>query len=86
MTIDRLGWPIEADTKQTMNVADGYTAIPLGRVFDLPIELGDITIPADTLVVDSNEYDLILGNDWLENIRSVIDLGKRKWRFTWKNR
>jgi hypothetical protein len=37
-------------------------------------------------VVDTPDYDMIFGNDWLEWIQTVIDLGKRKMKFTWKNR
>ena len=65
-----------------MSVADGYTAIPLGRVFDLPIRFEKVTILADTIVVDTEAYDMILGNDWLESIITVIDISKRKMRIT----
>src|SRR5207302_6118718 len=84
--VKRIGWEVEAETRQTMNVADGYTAIPLGQVFDLPIRFGKVTIPADAIVVDTEAYDMILGNDWLESIMTVIDIGKRKIRITWKGR
>src|SRR5205807_222092 len=42
--------------------------------------------PADAIVVDTEAYDMILGNDWLEIIMTVIDIGKRKMRITWKRR
>src|SRR5437588_3585525 len=61
--LKRIGWEVEAETRQTMSVADGYTTIPLGRVFDLPIRFGKVTIPADAIVVNTEAYDIILGND-----------------------
>src|SRR5207302_1747187 len=82
--VKRIGWEVEAETRQTMNVADGYTAIPLGQVFDLPIWFGKVTILADAIVVDTEAYDMILRNDWLESIMTIIDIGKRKMRITWK--
>ena len=69
-----------------MSVVDSYTAIPLGWVFDLPIRFGKVTIPVDAIVVDTEAYDMILGNDWLKSIMTIIDIGKRKIRITWKGR
>ena len=37
-------------------------------------------------MVDTEVYDMILGNDWLESIMTIIDIGKRKMRITWKGR
>ena len=65
-----------------MSVTNGYTVIPLGWVFDLPIQFGKVTIPADAIVVDTEAYDMILGNDWLESIMTVIDIDRWKMRIT----
>src|SRR5665213_2285530 len=63
--LDRLGWVIEASTNQTMSVADGRTTVPLGKVFELPIQFGKIIIPITAMVVEATSYDILIGNDWL---------------------
>ena len=37
-------------------------------------------------MVDTEAYDMILGNDWLESIMTIIDIDRRKMRITWKGR
>src|SRR4051812_31541146 len=63
--LKRIGWTVEAATRQTMVVADGHVSRPLGRVFELPVQFGPVTISIGAMVVNTNSYDLVLGNTWL---------------------
>src|SRR5579864_2483373 len=36
--LDRLGWHINKRTNQTFITADGTTAVPLGKVTDVPVQ------------------------------------------------
>ena len=78
MTLKDIGWHIEAPTRQTMIVADGHKSRPLGRVFELPIQFGPMIIPIRAIVVDTDSYDLVLGNTWLKKVRAIIDFGALK--------
>src|SRR5437588_2049253 len=85
-TMKELGWRIEAPIRQMMIVTDGHCSRPLGRVFELPIQFGPMIIPITAIVVDTDSYDLVLGNTWLRKVRAILDFGALKMRFTWKGR
>ena len=38
------------------------------------------------VVVNTNTYDLILGNGWISDVKGIIDIHHGKMEFTWKNR
>ena len=82
--LDLIGWEIELPTKQTLIIADRYTAVPLGRVRDLPIKFGKLIIPSLAVVVDTTSYNLVIGNDWLTKTKAIIDMGARKMQVHWK--
>ena len=84
--LDEIGWEIDGPTKQTLIVADGYAAVPLGKVYDLPIRFGKLVIPITAIVVDTTSYDLVIGNTWLTKANAIIDMGARKMRLHWKGR
>src|SRR4051794_36783632 len=68
-----------------MVVADGHEVVPLRMVFDLPIQFGTTTIPFTAIVVDTDTYDVVLGNDWLDHVGAVIDIRRRKLTIEWKS-
>ena len=72
--------------RQTLIVADGHTAVPVGKVRDLPTRFGKLIVPVPAIVVDTTSYDLVIGNDWLKKVQVIIDLGARKMRIQWKGR
>ena len=37
------------------------------------VEIGSLILPADMLVLDMHEHDVIIGMDWLATYRSMID-------------
>ena len=84
--LDKIGWHIEKPTKQIIVVADGHSAVPLGRVSDLPVQFGRVVIPTSAIVVNTTSYDLILGNNWLKKAGAIIDIGARKMLIKWKGR
>lgn len=84
--LDRLEWEIEASTKLTITVADGHEAVPLGRVFSVPVKFGPATINMDMIVVDTTSYELVLGNDFFKKTKAVIDLNAEKMRIRHRGR
>src|SRR4051812_29250769 len=67
-----------------MVVADGHEAVPLGLVFDLPIQFGNVIIPSTAIVVNTTSYDLVLGTEWMHNIKAIIDIYNGKMTIQWK--
>jgi hypothetical protein len=84
--MDRLGWEIEAETKRRFIVADGHKAVPLGRIFNVPIKFGPVTLPVHVLVVDTDSYDLVIGMDWLTKANATIDTNAMKMRIEIRGR
>ena len=58
----------------TFTTSDGTNAVPLGKIRDVPVRFREITITVPIVVVDSTTYDMILGNEWLEKARAVLDI------------
>src|SRR3954462_8251562 len=84
--LKKIGWTVEAATRQTIVVADGHVSRPLGRIFELPVQFGPVTISIGAMVVNTNSYDLVLGNTWLRKAKAIVNLDALKMRFTWKGR
>src|SRR5437588_2218103 len=84
--MDRLGWEIEAATKRRFIVVDGHKAVPLGRIFNVPIKFGPVTLPVHVLIVDTDSYDLVIGMDWLTKANATIDTNAMKMRIEIRGR
>jgi hypothetical protein len=85
-TLQRLGYEIERPTKDTFLIADGSKVVPLGRLLNVPVRFGPITIPVDMTVVENGHYDFLLGNSWLNAAKAVIDYTAEEMRITNKGR
>ena len=85
-TLDRLGWGIEAPTTLTFTTSTGHDAVPLGKVREVPVRIGEITIPIDMIVVQTTTYEVILGNDWTKKAKVVIDIDAEKMKITRRGR
>src|SRR3954453_6105442 len=68
ITLKEIRWTIDRPTKQTMIVADGRKARSLGWVSELPIQFGPVTIPIGAIIVNTNSYEVVLGNTWLKKV------------------
>ena len=80
--LDLLGWNIQAPTKLTITVADGHRAVPIGRIFKVPIVFGNTTTVMDMIVVNTTSYDIVLGTDFLTEAKAVIDFNAECMRIS----
>ena len=80
--LDCLGYAIEKPTKLIFTTATGVRAVPLGKVHEIPVKLGDITVPLDMVVVQTTTYEVILGTEWLDKVHIVIDFNTQKMKIT----
>ena len=67
------------------DVKEWYISIPTGinQIATLvcrrcPITLGHLVLPADLIVLDMKEFDIILGIDWLSEYYAFIDCRDKK--------
>ena len=68
-----LGLKIDAPSSKALIGVDGKVTTPLGIIKQLPIHVGGLDLPWDTLVVASNAYQLVLGWDWQKHFRIQLD-------------
>jgi len=61
---------------ETYKTASGIMMQALGRIIERPVKVGGIMCQMIFLVVDINNYDLLLGLDFLIKIRAVVDVEK----------
>ncbi|HEY5236330.1 MAG TPA: retropepsin-like aspartic protease [Rhabdochlamydiaceae bacterium] len=71
--LDHLGYAIEKPTKLTFITVTGVRVVSLGKVHEIPVKLGDITVPMDMVVVQTTTYEVILRTEWLDKVYVVID-------------
>src|SRR5947209_5801025 len=55
-------------------------AIPLGKLFEVPVRFGKVTIPVDMIVIQTITYEIILGNEWLKKAHAIVDLNGEKMK------
>src|SRR5688572_9155545 len=56
-------------------------SVPLGRVQSLPVTIGNSTFEIDALVIDSKDYNLLLGNKFIFPKQSKLDYKNGKFSF-----
>ena len=64
--------------KTTFLTAAGKTERPMGMLRKLPITLGSLTLELDCMVTPANNYNMLLGNDYLKMAEAdiLLSIGK----------
>src|ERR1700748_1243028 len=70
----------------TIIVADGHNATPLGKVHNVPVKFGGVTIAITMIVVETDSYDVVLGNDFLKQVNAIVDFNAEKMRIKYRGR
>ena len=73
MTKDDKGWNI--------SIPIGVNQIVLWVCSGCPLILGHLTLPADLIVLDMRDFDIILGMDWLSEHHAFIDCREKRVLF-----
>jgi len=60
----------------TYKMASSIMMQALGRITELPVKVGGIMCQMIFLVVDTNNYDLLLGLDFFIKIKTIVDVEK----------
>ncbi|KAG9284361.1 hypothetical protein G9A89_023618 [Geosiphon pyriformis] len=53
--------------------ADGATKTPISKIDDFPIEINGIIVPIKVLVMDTTQYQALVGNDWLSKTNAMFN-------------
>ena len=67
--LQQLGRKIESASTIIMINIQGGRSRPLGRVTNIPLQLDGVEIPIDVDIIESTDYYIVAGNDWLTKCR-----------------
>jgi deoxyuridine 5'-triphosphate nucleotidohydrolase len=74
---------IQEPARVAMITADGTSSLPLGIVHNIPITFGPGTeMMISAIVVNTDTYDMVLGNGWISEVRGIIDVYHGKMEMT----
>lgn len=61
----------------------GTRQMPAGAYDGLPITIEGVTIPADVVIIETEAYALIVGNEWLTKTKANINWGSMTVELKW---
>ncbi|OMH79608.1 Retrovirus-related Pol polyprotein from transposon [Zancudomyces culisetae] len=69
---------VDKKSQEIIMTADGSVHRTIGKAWNVPINIKNITFPADLLIMSSNKETFVLGVDWLKTHNVVIDITNNK--------
>ncbi|OMH82628.1 DNA damage-inducible protein 1 [Zancudomyces culisetae] len=80
-------WGLDIDSRniQIIITTDGKKHPTLGKINNVPVKIASVILPANLVVMEKNEGNLILGTDWLLKHRAIINLKVPEIRFPIEN-
>lgn len=84
-TMEQLGFDIEESTNRNIISANGSTTASLGKIIDLPIVIEEENIPITVEVMETEAYNILLGNDWLKKAGASYDWKNQELTINWRN-
>jgi hypothetical protein len=84
--LDKLKRTIDGPSNINMVDVNGGKKRSLGKVKNFPINIKGTIIPVDVDVSESNNYTVIVGNDWLTKTNGVIDFNHKVMELNYNNR
>ena len=74
--LDCLGYVATGPSDIIIRVVTGAPEEPIGVISNLPIRTHNMIIPTTAHIIESDNWRLILGNDWLHQLNASIDYGE----------
>ncbi|KAG9287689.1 hypothetical protein G9A89_004092 [Geosiphon pyriformis] len=63
-------------------IADGATKTPIGEIDDFPFEINGIIILIKVLVMETTQYQALMGNNWLSKTHTTLDWTTQELQLT----
>ncbi|KAG9284415.1 hypothetical protein G9A89_023672 [Geosiphon pyriformis] len=73
LDINQLGFKVDRAATSQIITADGSTKLPYDEIDSFPFEINGIVIPTKVLVMDTTQYQALVGNDWLTKANATLD-------------
>ncbi len=74
VVIRELGMMHLVTSTETYKTASGIITQALGRIEEIPIKVGGVQCAMTFMVVDTDNYDVLLGLDFLMKIGAIVDV------------
>ncbi|KAG9290350.1 hypothetical protein G9A89_007081 [Geosiphon pyriformis] len=71
--VNQLGFKVDHATMSQIITADRSTKLPHSEIDSFPFEINDIVIPTKVLVIDTTQYQALVGNNWLTKANATLD-------------
>ncbi|KAG9295056.1 hypothetical protein G9A89_017850 [Geosiphon pyriformis] len=71
--VNQLGFKVDRATTFQIITANGSTKLPYGEINSFSFEINGIVIPTKVLVMDTTQYQVLVGNDWLTKANATLD-------------
>jgi hypothetical protein len=84
--MEQIGYQIEETTNRNIISANGNRNKTLGKIKDLPIQIEDNVIPIDVEVMETNAYNILIGNDWLSKADATYNWKNHQLTVNWRNK
>jgi hypothetical protein len=85
--VEKLGLQIDSPSQSVFTLGNSTKQRGLGLIYDVPIKAGGvITIPGSIEVLPATPTPLIIGNNWLNRAKAVVDYEQKLLSVTYKGR
>ena len=74
---EKLGLKITKPSKTIVVTADGTKTRALGQIEKVPLALHSLLIPTTFHVIESRNDTLLLGTDWFNKTRAILDFERQ---------
>ncbi|KAG9289359.1 hypothetical protein G9A89_007920 [Geosiphon pyriformis] len=64
---------VDRPAQTVIVTADGMKKTPVGEIDNFPFTLDGITIPVKVFVMDTSQYQALIGNDWLQETNANLN-------------
>src|SRR5436305_6056987 len=82
----KLGIKATEPSKLLISTAAGKVSRLLGKIVNLSIQIDSIKIPSTVHIIDTNDYQVLVGNDWLKEARTQINWNSGEATFEYSGR
>src|SRR4051812_42415463 len=83
--MEQLEFDIEEATSKRIVSANGERTESLGKIKDFPIKISNSLIPINVEVMETDSYNILLGNDWMMKAGTTYNWKNQELTLDWRN-
>ncbi|KAG9299121.1 hypothetical protein G9A89_020434 [Geosiphon pyriformis] len=71
--VNQLGFKVDRATMFQIIIANRSTKLSHGKINSFPFKINGIVIPTKVLIIDTTQYQVLVGNNWLTKTNDTLD-------------